>query len=221
MGVDGDVDDFLPQDEDMPDSLHETSTEKIDFAECPDGGEDETDVENHDRVENAKATRFVGFCRYLSLEASREYAASQSTDDVLPYKTACLRGLKELIVSLPASDVETRKGVHDQIEETLCCLVRSSNSGVIPPPPVIVAGALDCIAACCWMGMDGTAVKDMIQLLTKEVSQSAWTIQEAVCKGLSSLARVCSEEAIRRYCWSTLVDVAKEAQRNRKYWRVR
>lgn len=206
-----------------------TDDNVINFEECPNALEEEVNTAMEESLEEAIPAQYAGLCRFLCAQVTLDRNTTDTTGHLLPYKTACLRGFKHLVISLPIDNTETRITIYRQVVQSFTTLVipepnendDSTTAKDSATPPVVIAGALDCITACCWKGMDGAVVHEMITLCTTAPQHRAWTIHAAACNGLAALARVCSPEAIRQYCWSTLVDVAAGAQKDRKYWRVR
>lgn len=202
----------------------------MDFDECPDTLDEapETDeiMPSRQDLSTSSVTLFSGLCRFLCEQAYFDrLPVADTTEAFLPYKASCLRGFKLLVSSLPSENIDARVAVYKLVSERFVSLVnRAGNKDKeLATPPLVVAGALDCIGVCLWKGMGGDDVKETIELFieAKNGAMKAWTVHEASCKGLSVLARVCNEEAIRQHCWSTMVEEAQEALRDRKYWRVR
>lgn len=183
-----------------------------------------------------KMPSFTGLARFLCQQAmlSSDKESQLLSDDLLPYRSAAFRCFRDLMNSLPTDATGQRIEVFDAVSPSLLQMLGKDSSAMDidkRPKPVLVAGAIDCIRSCLWVDIGGSSEnilnadpKALISIL-KEVggkSQPAWTVREAAALCCSQLTLQCHPDCIRHHAIvSQLVETAKYALTDRKFWRVR
>jgi len=172
---------------------------------------------------------FVGFCKFALGQAVQK---SQTVSDAyLPYKVAAFKGLASLLKSTPPQSF-ARPQIFTFLSSDLLRIAVDKPEYGDPAPPVAVAGSLDCLAACFWEGMGsesglGSDIPihgiDLVdRLLSCGIKQPAWTVREASSLCLAELATKLSSANLRHHrVVSDMMTCATNAQKDRKFWRVR
>ena len=223
---------------------------KLDIEEdCDKLTENEDDNHNSDAEERIgveiRIVTFAGLARFLS-EQAMPFRVSRNltdSDEFLPYRVSAFKGLRDLMTSLidsPQKGIEQKKEIYARISLKLVSLCDFDGRFIFEDaltktkePPVLAARAIDCLAASFWQGIgwDGEIIKSgtssVLELARFLVAaggpkQSAWTVREASCLCLASLASTCHQNALRDHkVVSTSVECAVESFKDRKFWRVR
>ena len=215
---------------------------QIDFEHCDDILEETEDAQPTDDVRAGETTHsavtFTGFCRFLidqAVPSSRSQTATAS-EELLPYRTTAFRCFRDLVNSLPPACAEQRIEVYKRLSPTLLQIFGQGSFDKDVDkrePPVLTAGAINCIEALFWDGIGSSADDDAVDCadpneltgILKEAGgklQPAWTVREAAAQCLAQLALKCNDESIRRHIVvSQMVDSARQALTDRKFWRVR
>lgn len=215
---------------------------KLDFDECDKltdnlGGVDFGKSEEPSKEAEASMPTLESFVLFLMDQAMPTSVSKHisESEEFLPYRVAAFKGLRDLMASLAGSStavVSQKKEVYSKLAPRLfsLCNVEDKRSDV---PPVVVARAIDCLAACFWQGMkskddiqdsDTLGMLELAQLLraTGGEKQPAWTVREATRMCLGELASNCHPSLLRDHKFvSALVECAAEAQKDRKFWKVR
>jgi hypothetical protein len=204
---------------------------RIDFDNCDDADDiDDSDIIHIDETTH-NAVTFTGFCRFLIDQAVPSSKSQTTSEDLLPYQTTAFRCFREFVNSLPPASKELRIEIFKCLSPTL---LQRFGQGSFDKnvdkrdPPVLTAGAISCIEACFWDGIgspgDDADVNELTAIL-KEAGgklQPAWTVREAAAQCIAQLALKCNDECIRRHALvSQMVDAARQALTDRKFWRVR
>jgi proteasome component ECM29 len=218
---------------------------KIDFEEGDRLLDDENQMtENDDDAiaeEKSTIVTFTGLCRSLvaqAFPASAKSMLSVAEDEILPYRATVLQAFNDLVTSLgdfPASNAQ-KKHLYQLLAPHLISVFDSEGrfnldtKKTSDEPPLIVARSIDCLAACFWDGIGDSGepptsnILDLAKLLQTSggPGQPAWTVREAAALGCASLASNCYSEALRNHqTITTMVDCVSQAQKDRKFWRVR
>jgi hypothetical protein len=96
-------------------------------------------------------------------------------------------------------------------------------------PPVLISGSINCIESLLWegIGISNTNDCDVSNLIAtmKEVGgakQPAWTVRAAAAQCIGHIIRLCDDETIQHYMVvSNVVDTARQALTDRRFWKVR
>lgn len=214
---------------------------KLDFDECDKltDNEDGAGFEKSEELiieSEARMPTFAGFVLFLMDQAMPMSVSKHISDseEFLPYRVAAFKGSRVLMASLAGSStavVSQKKEVYSGLAPRLLSLCDVDKKSDVPP--VVVASAIDCLAACFWQGMnsengiEGSATLEMLELAkllraTGGEKQPAWTIREATRLCLGELASNCHPNVLRDHKFvSALVECAADAQKDRKFWKVR
>lgn len=179
---------------------------------------------------------FTGLCRLIidqALPSSRSQTKTAS-DELLPYRTTAFRCVRDLMNSLPPSSATLRIDIYRRFSPAFLQIIRphSFDKKVDKrEPPVLTASAINCIEACFWEGIgasddagENSDPSELTSIFKEAVGnlQPAWTVREAAAQCIAQLALKCNDESIRRHVVvSLMVDAAKQALSDRKFWRVR
>jgi proteasome component ECM29 len=219
---------------------------KMDFDECDKLLETENQASTIEdggvEEEMSRIATFTGLCRILlnqGFPSSAKALLSVAEDEVLPYRAVALQAFKELVDSLGESSQSTsqKQMVFQLLSPKLISVFDTDQKFQLEKlskeePPLVVARAIDCLAACFWDGI-GDATHDIptanILKLTELLEacggagQGAWTVREAAAAGCESLARRSHSDGLinPHATFSTLVNCVSQAQKDRKFWRVR
>ena len=223
---------------------------KLDIEEdCDKLTENEDDNHDSDAEERVgvetRVVTFAGLVRFLSEQAMPSHVSRnlKDSDEFLPYRVSAFKGLRDLMASLIDSSqkgIEQKKEIFTRISLRLVSLcdidgrfISEDASTKTKEPPVLAARAIDCLAASFWLGIgwDGGIIKSgtssVLELARFLVAaggskQPAWTVREASCLCMASLASTCHQNALRDHkVVSTFVECAVESFKDRKFWRVR
>lgn len=213
---------------------------QIDFEQCDEILEEaeeakEMDASLMDETPHSAVT-FTGLCRFLIDQAvpPPRYQTGTALDELLMYRTTAFRCFRDVINSLPSECVKQRIDIYTHVSPILLERIgpRSFQNDVDKrEPPVLTAGAINCVEACLWEGIgssdynvDSSDPNELTSIL-KEVGgkmQPAWTVREAAAQCMAQLALKCNAESIRRNVVVTqMVDSARQALSDTKFWRVR
>ena len=182
---------------------------------------------------------FTGLCRALLQESlpDKKMPGYELSPEYLPYRTACLEACRDLLKSLPSSDIGQKSLLYEKEGGRLVSCIRQRKTEI--EPPVIVANAIDCLGQCFWEGFgssermtdDGDeAVANPTELCTllRDVSgkqQPAWTVRRSGALGLAAFVSVCDARFLRSNYSSRVLDICMDCAsyvcRDRKFWRVR
>ena len=181
----------------------------------------------------------LGICRQLLKQSFPQKSATRSVPEgeVLPYRSHALQSLEMLLKSLPDTEYSShfRGRVFSYLTPKLWEVFGNETINQQSPKesPLIIARCIRCFASCSWSGMQ---YQDIEQASTIEISallqifsfhtdfsrQSAWTVREAATKGASKVAECADFDTLqRRQTVSSLVDIARIALKDRKFWKVR
>lgn len=187
----------------------------------------------------------LGICRLLLLKSFPDKSASLSVtnEEVLPYRSNCLKHFELLLESLPDTKESShfRRCIFEAIAPKLWDVFRyhkndeSSNIIGDKESPLIVSRSIDCFTSSCWSYLQlqhnneqlfsFVCASKLLQTYIFHVDytkQSAWTIREAAAKSASKLAQCADFETMnRRQAVSTFVDIAASAIRDSRFWKVR
>jgi len=228
---------------DVPEAEH-----KLDFEECdnvmtdneednPEGADDGQEAV----AQGSSVLTFAGINRFLLDQAipsdvSRNVAESM---EFLPYRLEALKGVRALMESSGNNNLQKRaifKAMAPRVISLIDCdkifgIDRSESE--TKDPPVVTARAIDCLAAFFWHGMGSISdleempfcnILNLAQLLSTAGGgkQPAWTVREAAWRCAASLASHCHSCTLRDHkVVSILVEGAFQAQKDRKFWKVR
>jgi len=216
---------------------------KIEFDDTDDNGnvatedDEPTDIDSVGVGERSYSVpTFTGLSRFLCRQAmlSSNTDSQLLSDDLLPYRAAAFRCFRDLLNSLPTECTKQRIEIFETVSPSLMEMFGRERSEMDidkRPKPVLVAAAIDCMRASLWDGIgasDSTVnnadPKELISIL-KEAggkTQPAWTVREAAALCCAQLALQSHDECIRQHAAvSLLVETAKFALTDRKFWRVR
>ena len=221
----------------------ESDGAKVDFTEMNDEDDpvEEDDPENKvekNPPQSQEILSFVGLCRIFVKEAlpGNKVPGHDLLQEYLPYRTACLEAFRDLLRSIPSSNVGLKSLLYSKEGKRLVLCIKGNDSR--SELPVIVANAIDCVGQCFWDGFGSTnamdddsidfiSPPDLCELL-RDVSgkqQPAWTVRRSGALGLAALVAVCDPSLLRTNYNSKVVDLCIEcasyACQDRKFWRVR
>ncbi len=227
------------------DGLSTTATTIIDF-EALDEQLEKTDQNepSDDRVfesadNSLKIVTFSGFCRFLIGQAFPNQPTQHHqnvSEEYLPYRSGSLRAFRDLMNSLPSGSISQRIEVFNLVGLRLLEILAVSNkkSESKTEPPVLIAGAIDVIAACLWLGIGqkgtnlivGSDVKPEEFLTTiKNVggkNQPAWTVRESASLLIAQFAKQCHIDILRQpSIIASMITGSTDTQTDPKFWRVR
>ena len=175
----------------------------------------------------ASVPTFTGLSRFLCDQAMllANKDSQLLSDDLLPYRVAAFRCFRDLQNSLREC-TKQRIEIFDIVSPSLLQMFGRESLEIDidkRPKPVLVAAAIDCMRACFWNGFN-VDPKGLI-LILKEAggkTQPAWTVREASALCCAQLALKSHDDCIRQHAVvSHLVEMAKSALTDRKFWRVR
>jgi hypothetical protein len=217
----------------------------IDFSEGDKFlSEQDTDCEDSEMREGEKVSvvSFMGISRFLleqALPPTRKMLETNSQDEALPYRAAALQGLEDLMKTLQSSRREGSfillKALYSNSISRLLAVIDSESivietvEFVKDEAPLIVARALSCLAASIFEGIGSSELAEQNALLLARIlqnaggaKQGAWTVREAAASCASNLARLCNSQSLRRHeLPAVFLECAKNALKDRKFWRVR
>jgi len=180
-----------------------------------------------------------GICRLLLNQSFPQKSATRSVADeeILPYRSNVLKSLEVLLKSLPdtCSASYFRGRIFSFLSPKLWGVFRHDiiEQSSSKESPLIVARCIDCFASSCWSRMEFQVIEQastisssaLLQTFLFHVDftkQSAWTVREAATKGASKLVQCADFDTLqRRHAVSTLVDIARIASKDRRFWKVR
>ncbi|KAL7580750.1 hypothetical protein ACA910_001033 [Epithemia clementina (nom. ined.)] len=197
-----------------------------------------TDQEMNSPQSSAEIVTFIGLCRALLKEAlpDKNIQAHELLQEYMPYRVACLEACRDLLKSIPSSDIERKSLLYSKEERRLIACIQVNESE--DKQPVIVANAIDCLGQCFWDNIGSCSQETMdygqagrlispVDLCTtlRDISgkqQPAWTVRRSGALGLAALVSVCDASLLRN---SKIIDVCMDcatyACRDKKFWRVR
>jgi len=214
----------------------------IDFVEGDKLLESDDNEELHMKEQVQSTTlSFHGLCRLLldlGLPVVRTEGASQ--DDILPFRATALQGLTNLLQPLHKKSVEDRlpsellKQIYDTMAYRLLTvfdadgLIIENKDKRDDEPPLIIARSIQCFSFAIWAGI-GSANRALenITHLAKIIHdsfkhQGAWTVREAAVLCASSIASATHVDSLRNHTLLSLfIECAKDALKDRKFWRLR
>jgi proteasome component ECM29 len=191
------------------------------------------------------AVTFTGLCRFMleqAIPSVRNSTVSTVQDELLVYRTTAFRCFRDMLNSLKPSLSTLRIELYAISSPLLLEMIGSvemigsefSDRNIEKrDPPVLTSGAINCIEALLWKGIglvENQSNKSnfnpqKILALLKEVGgakQPAWTVREAVAQCIAQVARLCDQQTIQdHYVVLHMVDSARQALADRKFWKVR
>lgn len=214
----------------------------IDFVEGDKLLESDDNEEVHMKTQAQSTTlSFHGLCRLLldlGLPVVRTEGAS--LDDMLPFRATALQGLTNLLQPLHKKSMEDRqpsellKEIYDTMAYRLLTvfdadgLIIESKDKRDDQPPLIIARSIQCFSFAIWAGIgsDNRALENITHMAkiihTSFKHQGAWTVREAAVLCASSIASATHVDPLRNHTLLSLfIDCAKEALKDRKFWRLR
>lgn len=209
--------------------------------------EEESTVEQAieaDPVSETKRLSVSGLCRLLLRQGfplSKRATSAGADDEMLPFRAEVFQSLFLLLKSSPLAgvqDIQMRKTIFTFLGPPLLSTFGDKET---KESPLIVARCFDCFSASFWrpmnfedsLQMEGKQSSSAKENLSTQLSrvllhnadltkQPAWTVREASTNCASRMAETASTETLRsRQGISTLIDVAKLALRDQRFWRVR
>lgn len=223
---------------------------KLDFEGCDElsANDEATGSEDEGARVNGQINIpvFLGLCRFFLSQALPSDVSKNHLDseEFLPYRAAAFKAYRDMMASLSETSmtsIEQKKEVYVVVSRRLISLFdsegrlssgnqsRSSEAAA----PLLVARAIDCLAASFWDGFGSEADAETIPatnalelartlLLAGGARQSAWTVREASCQCVASLCYHAHSSVIRSHTFvSAMIECASQAQKDRKFWRVR
>ena len=220
--------------------VDETTENSINFQHCEETlGLDETDDllpnPKREKVDLDRVT-LKGLARFL-IEQAIPSASSQrsttNTDVSLVYRTTAFGCFQDLFSSVPKSYTSIRSELYGILSLPLLSTISQpaidKDADEHRSPPVLVAGAINCIGALLWEGVGIANTNDcnVSQLITVMMEtggsmQPAWTVRAATAQCIGQIILLCDDETIQRHkIVSNVVDAARQALTDRRFWKVR
>lgn len=211
----------------------EESTKNVDFEAMEREAMEATSMPSRDKApaENLGTLSYTGFCHFLVEEALPQSVSGTLalSEEFLPYRTAALRGFRDLLMALPVTEETIRRLVYQHVENRLVAVVKtgdglSDDKDASKTPPVLVAASMECIGACLWEQYPRDRAEELASILERcgGKGQPAWTVREAANLALSKLV-ACAEDSFLRKpsTLSGLIAAASWGAQDRKFWKVR
>ena len=184
---------------------------------------------------------FTGLCRFLleqAIPSFRNLDVSTVSDESLVYRTTAFLCFRDLLSTTMPSFSEIRIELYNMSSPILlemiggCLAVKEIEKKY---PPVLISRAINCIETLLWDGvglLEGHSQAICVNFsprsclaLLKEVGgvkQPAWTVREAVAQCIAQFVRLCDKPSIQdHFVVLQMVDAARIALNDRKFWKVR
>jgi proteasome component ECM29 len=194
----------------------------------------ETDTK-HEKIDMGSVVTLKGLSRFLIEQAIPPPTSQRSTIDadvLLVYRTTAFSCFKNIMDAIPKSYKSTRTDLYRIFSLSLLSMIShpASDKDVEQrSPPVLISGSINCIESLLWegIGISNTNDCDVSNLIAtmKEVGgakQPAWTVRAAAAQCIGHIIRLCDDETIQHYMVvSNVVDTARQALTDRRFWKVR
>ena len=204
--------------------------------EQPNGDNAESDVEE-DKRGAAQSVVFSGLCKVLLDQAIRA-GPNNSTEGVLPYKASAFSGLTALLKSVePVKSsatyddiIQHQQIIYDLVAPSLYLFVTDNQTSNDKKPPLLIARALECLAAAMYDGVGSDASKGeyanavgLLKFFKLSTSTTpAWTVRQmSAVAGASLVAKMPSVLLRKNEVITTILDIASQTLKDKKFWKVR
>jgi len=223
----------------LNDSFFGTKDLETDQTEDESDNDDVTPLSERFLTGEIPTLALLGICRQLLKQSFPQKSAARSVpeEEVLPYRSNALKCLEILLKSLPDTEFSShlRKRIFSYLTPKLFKVFGHETINQPSPKesPLIIARSILCFASCLWSRMEFQDIEKVTRIESSALlqifsfhadfsRQSAWTVREAATKGASKLAQCADSNTLqRRQTISSLVDIARLASKDRKFWKVR
>ena len=166
---------------------------------------------------------YGGLCRLL---VQHGLSTTQSYSDYsLPYRAAALKGLRDILASLPKEADKIRESVYVHSSAALIAVLENRGE-----KPLIVASIFSALGELFWSGFgfeqtgaSAQSLSHVINLIKASNKDTpVWTVREASTLCMAKLVTACDGERLRQPSTVSLVVTwSNECLKDSKFWKVR
>ena len=147
-----------------------------------------------------------GICRWLVTEALTKGGADSLSEELLPYRQACLKGFCRLSDNRPSLFGILSPVFYQSLQNE-------------KEPPVIVARILDCLGHSWYDDFEKVPHWKTVLTVTKV---QAWTVRVATCKCMTSLLAKVDKTVLQEHSFvSWTMESVRQSVGDLKYWKAR